>query len=142
MAQDHHLVQIIKKYYHGCSTADVELMKSTFTDDVVHYFTHHAPIRGAEELATYWAKMQPRINATWICDHALVQGDECVIEWTMPWTPPTGKPETMRGSEWYIFRGDKIAEIRAYYLNRHLPYEHPNFELRDFPYEERNYLVI
>ncbi len=46
-------VTTIKRYYHGCSTADRSLMISTFTDDVVHYFTHHGPIRGAENLADY-----------------------------------------------------------------------------------------
>ena len=142
MSQEHPFIQTIKKYYHGCSTADVELMKSTFTADVVHYFTDHAPIRGAASLAAYCAKMQPRIQATWICDHAIVQGDECVIEWTMTWTPPTGKAEAMRGAEWYIFRENKIAEIRAYYMNRHLPYEQPNFELQDFPYAERDYTLL
>ena len=142
MLQEHAYVATIKKYYHGCSTADVESMKSTFTSDVVHYFTHHAPIRGAHTLASYWAKMQPRIQATWTCDHAIVQAGECVIEWTMQWTPPSGQAELMRGAEWYIFRGEKIAEIRAYYINRHLPYEQANFELEEFPYAERDYSVL
>lgn len=143
MAEEHAYVSTIKRYYQGCSTADRELMTSTFTDDVVHYFTHHAPIRGAENLAAYWAKMQPRIKATWLVDHALVQGDEVVIEWTMRWTvSETAKPELMRGAEWYIFCGEKIAEIRAYYINRHLPYTQPNFELEDFPYAEREYTVL
>ena len=44
MSQEQTYVATIKEYYRGCSTVDVELMKSTFTDDVVHYFTHHAPI--------------------------------------------------------------------------------------------------
>lgn len=142
MTREHAYVHTIKTYYRGCSAPDVELMKSTFTDDVVHYFTHHAPIRGADALATYWAKMQPRIKATWTCDHALVQGDECVIEWTMRWTPPTGVPELMRGAEWYVFRGGKIAEIRAYYINRHLPYAQDSFELEGFPYAARAYTPL
>lgn len=143
MVQEHPYVTTIKRYYQGCNTADVELMISTFTDDVVHYFTHHAPIRGAKPLATYWAKMQPRIQAVWSVDHAIVHGDEAVIEWTMRWTPPeTGKPELMRGAEWYLFQGGRIAEIRAYYINRHLPYTHPHFELHEFPYAERGYTVL
>ena len=143
MPEEHTFVDTIKRYYEGCSTANPELMMSTFTDDVVHYFTHHKAIRGAENLATYWAKMQPRIKATWLVDHALLQGDEVVIEWTMRWTAPeTDKPELMRGAEWYIFRGERIAEIRAYYINRHLPYKQPNFELEGFPYAERDYTVL
>ena len=139
MSNKHRYVDLIETYYRGCNNADAALMKSTFCDDVVHYFTHHPPIEGAENLASYWVKMQPRIEAEWRLDHALVQGDECVIEWTMSWNAPTGERELIRGAEWYVFRDDKIAEIRAYYLNRHLPYEGENFELDGFPYQARNY---
>jgi len=83
MSQEHPYVTTIKRYYHGCNTADIELMKSTFTEDVVHYFTHHKPIRGADALAMYWAKMQPRVGGVWTVDHAVGQEDEVVIEWTM-----------------------------------------------------------
>ena len=58
MSQEHPFVQTIKQYYQGCSTADVELMKSTFTDDVVHYFTHHAP----SEAQNPWLVIGPRCN--------------------------------------------------------------------------------
>lgn len=143
MSQDHPHIEIIKKYYHGCNTADAELIKSTFTDDVIHYFTHHKSIRGANELATYWVKMQPRVNGFWIVDHALVQGDEAVIEWTMRWTPgEQQKPQLVRGAEWYVFRDGLIAEIRAYYMNPRLPYLFTNFELEDFPYKKREFYTL
>lgn len=142
MNQAHPFIDTIRDYYLGCSSADEALMKSAFTDDVVHYFTQHPPIVGADALASYWLKMQPRIEASWYCDHALIQGDECVIEWTMKWRAPTGNKELMRGAEWYIFRDGKIAEIRAYYLNRHQPYERENFELDEFPYQARGYEVL
>ena len=139
MTNDHRYVALIKTYYDGCNKADAAQMKSTFCADVVHYFTHHPPIEGAENLANYWVKMQPRINAEWRLDHAVIQGDECVIEWTMSWTSPLNQRELIRGAEWYVFRDEKIAEIRAYYLNRHLPYERDNFELDGFDYAARDY---
>lgn len=139
MPEKHPYIELIETYYQGCNQADATLMLSTFCDDVVHYFTHHPPIEGAQNLANYWMKMQPRINAQWQLDHAIVQGDECVIEWTMSWISPAQQRELIRGAEWYVFRGDKIAEIRAYYLNRHIPYEHENFELEGFPYSARSY---
>ena len=142
MSEQHPFVQTINKYYRGCSSANIELMKETFTDDVVHYFTHHAPIRGAQNLAEYWAKMQPRIQAVWTCDHALVDGRQCVIEWTMSWVAPGNAKEMIRGAEWYVFRDDRISEIRAYYINRHLPYDRANFELDGFPYEDRGYTTL
>ena len=143
MSQEHPYITTIKRYYQGCNTADVELMKSTFTEDVVHYFTHHKPIRGAEALAMYWAKMQPRVGGVWTVDHAIVQEDEVVIEWTMQWTPPgQKKPQLIRGAEWYVFRDGRIAEVRAYYLNPRLPYMRTSFELEDFPYAKRSYYAL
>ena len=140
MKPDHTYIKTIETYYEGCNTADSALMKSTFCDDVVHYFTHHPPISGAEDLAGYWEKMQPRIKGAWHLDHAIVSEPECVIEWTMVWEAPNGERELIRGAEWYEFRGEKISEIRAYYLNRHMPYERSNFELDGFPYQQREYI--
>jgi ketosteroid isomerase-like protein len=143
MLPDHPHIETIQRYYHGCNTADAALITSTFTDDVVHYFTHHAPIRGAATLAGYWVKMQPRVHGKWVVDHALVQGDEAVIEWTMRWTPASQqKPQLVRGAEWYVFRNNLIAEIRAYYLNPRLPYMFTNFELEKFPYAKREYYTL
>lgn len=142
MSSEHPFIATIKRYFHGCSIADANIIKSTFCDDVVHYFTHHPPIEGADALAGYWVKMQPRIKGTWVVDHGIVQGSECVVEWTMRWSAPDGNEELMRGSEWYIFHDDKLAEIRAYYLNRHLPYERSNFELDAFPYSTRGYETL
>ena len=72
-------------------------------------------------------------------NHALVEEPEAVIEWSMRWVPDaTGKPELLRGSEWYLFDGGRIAEIRSYHNNFHL--QHPdNRQLRDFDYQVRGY---
>lgn len=137
---DHPHLQTIARYYRGCSSADTALMLSTFTADVVHYFTHHPPVRGAPALAHYWSSMQPKIGATWTLDHGIVQGDEAVIEWSMRWTPPGGGAvEMMRGAEWYQFADGLIAEIRAYYFNPRAPYPQTDFELLDFDYAGRGY---
>jgi len=136
---EHPHVSTIRRYYAGCNAPDVALMRSTFTDDVVHYFVDHAPVHGSEGLAMYWAKVVPRTQASWTLDHAIVQGDEAVIEWSMRWTPAnTGRPELLRGTEWYRFRDGKIAEIRSYHCNPHLTGP-ANFELHGFPYAARGY---
>ena len=135
----HLYIDTIKRYYEGCNTANVELMLSTFTDDVVHYFVDHGAVQGATGLANYWAKVGPRTHANWQLDHAIVDEPEAVIEWSMRWTPhQTGEPELLRGSEWYIFRDDKIAEIRSYHNNFYLQ-DRANRELHDFDYKGRGY---
>ena len=137
-----HPLDLIRRYYAGCNTADRAAMQATFCEDVVHYFTHHAPVRGAAALAGHWARMQPRIAGNWTVDHGIAQGDQAVIEWTLRWTPSGGAPELMRGAEWYRLRGGRIAEIRAYYLNRHAPFERRHFELDGFDYAGRGYPVL
>ena len=44
---------------------------------------------------------------------------------------------TMRGSEWYVMREFKIAEIRAYLIDDDIK----DTELAGFPYSERGYLA-
>ncbi|MFT6810104.1 MAG: hypothetical protein ACJA01_003347 [Saprospiraceae bacterium] len=135
----HRYIEIIHTYYRGCNTADVDLMMSTFTDDVVHYFVDHSAVRSALGLATYWAKIAPRTQSNWELDHALVQEPEAVIEWSMRWLQ-TGVSELLRGSEWYLFQDDKIAEIRSYHNNFYLQ-DVRNRELRDFNYTDREYRI-
>ena len=135
----HPHIDTIQRYYRGCNTADVELMTSTFTEDVVHYFVDHEPVRGAEGLAAFWAKVGPRTRARWRLDHALAHADEAVIEWCMHWTPVgSEEPEVLRGTEWYLFRDGRIAEIRSYHNNWHL-HDPANASLRGFDYEGRGY---
>ena len=135
----HRYIDLIKRYYDGCNTADFELMMSTFTPDIVHYFVDHGAVRGAEGLANYWVKVGPRTKAHWRLDHTVIQEPEAVIEWNMTWTPPaSGVPEILRGSEWYLFDDDKIAEIRSYHNNPHLQ-NAKNNALWDFDYESRGY---
>lgn len=138
----HRFIDLINTYYQGCNSSDVDLMMSTFTDDVVHYFVDHSAVRGARELANYWSKVAPKTQANWVLDHALVQEPEAVIEWSMSWVPAqTGELQLLRGSEWYVFKEDKIAEIRSYHNNYYL-HSPANAELHDFDYAGRGYRLI
>lgn len=135
-------LDVIRRYYDGCNAGDVEAMRATFTDDVVHYFLApnpgSAPVAGAEHLARYWRTVQRAIGGRWVVDHGLVCGDEAVIEWTLCWNPPGGsKRVATRGSEWFRFAGGRIAEIRAYHqqLDR-------TTELEAFDYAARGYSLL
>ena len=123
---NHPYEDTIRLYYVGCSTGDIDLMKSTFAPDVTHYFTDHEPVTGAETLADYWASFNTKEQkAEWTVDRFMVSGDEAVIEWTMISTiMEEGRKEMLRGAEWYQFREGRIAEIRATFVGfqniRHL----------------------
>lgn len=45
--RSHPYIDTIETYYQGCNTADIELMMSTFCDDVAHYFVDHTAVRGS-----------------------------------------------------------------------------------------------
>jgi ketosteroid isomerase-like protein len=133
-------LEVIRRYYDGCSTGDVEAMCATLNEDVVHFFlapnVGSAPVRGAEHLARYWRKVAAMIEARWVVDHCLAGEREAVIEWTMFWKP-TGAAQRVatRGAEWFTFAEDgRIAEIRSYYQQRQ-----ETTGLDGFPYAARGY---
>jgi ketosteroid isomerase-like protein len=133
-------LDVVRRYYDGCSAGDVAAMRATLADDVVHYFlapnVGSAPVRGGEHLARYWRKVAGTIEARWVVDHALVGDGETVIEWTMFWRPQgAGARVATRGAEWFVFAPDgRIAEIRSYYQQRP-----ETTELDGFPYGARGY---
>ncbi len=133
-------VALVLKYFDGCNTGDVEQLKSTLADDVVHYFLPqiHPPIRGAEHLAKYWRKFKQVYAPTWKIDHTLASGDEVVSEWSCAYTlPSNGSRKIFRGTEWYVLRGGRIAEVRAYYQYD----ESRDCQLNGFSYTDRGYLA-
>lgn len=132
-------LELITRYYDGCSAGDVEAMTATLHPDVVHWFLApnigSVPVRGAAHLARYWRKVAAMIEARWVVDHCLTGEHEAVIEWTMFWRPD-GAAERIatRGAEWFTFADGLIVEIRSYYQQR----LHTT-ELDGFPYVERGY---
>jgi len=133
-------VALVLRYFDGCNTGDVEQLKSTLADDVVHYFLPqvHPPIRGAEHLARYWRKFKQVYGPTWKIDHTLASGDEVVSEWSCAYTlPSNGSRKIFRGTEWYVVGCERIAEVRAYYQYD----ESRDCQLNGFPYADRSYLA-
>jgi len=139
--EDHAHLERIRTYLKGCNTSDVDLIKSTFAPDVVHYFTTREPVQGAETLADHWREYQAGDSlTTWTLDHGIVEGDEAVIEFSAIEKFKDGRPsEILRGAEWYKFREGKIVEIRAYY---HWVAGKPISELVNFPYTKRGYQTL
>ena len=71
-------------------------------------------------------------------DHIIASGDEVVNEWSCLWTPPGSRLRLMaRGTEWYVMRDGRIAEIRAYFIAD----SGADAELTTFPYAQRGYLL-
>ena len=134
-------IEVVRKYFDGCNSGDLAVLLSTLTPDVVHFFlpARFPPIRGAEHLARYWRKYKVALDPVWSVDRIIARGDEAVSEWSCIWTPKGAQTRLMlRGSEWYVMRGGKIAEVRAYFMHD----DHGNTELTGFPYGDRGYLTL
>lgn len=132
-------ISVVLKYFDGCNTGDLDDLVDTLAPEVIHYFLpqQFKPIQGAQHLARYWRKFKVLLNPNWKIDHIIAQGNEVVSEWSCLWTPEgTGVRRMMRGSEWYLMREDRIAEVRAYFGYS----DKFNTELAGFPYGARGYL--
>jgi hypothetical protein len=133
-------ISVVLKYFDGCNSGDLGDLLNTLDPDVIHYFLpqQFKPIQGAQHLAKYWRKFKVLLNPTWKIDHIIAQDNEVVSEWSCLWTPEgTDLRIMMRGSEWYLMREDRIAEVRAYFGYS----DKFNTELTGFPYGARDYLA-
>jgi ketosteroid isomerase-like protein len=134
-------IEVIRKYFDGCNSGNLDDLLSTLAPDVCHYFlpSSYPPIRGAEHLARHWRKFKQVLNSVWAIDRILAQEGEVVSEWSCIWSPPESRERLInRGTEWYIMRDRRIAEIRAYFIANPAS----SSELATFPYAERGYLMI
>ena len=131
--------EVVLSYFDGCNTGELSDLLPTLDPDVVHYFLpdRFKPIHGAEHLAKYWRKFKILLNPTWKIDHIIAQRDEVVSEWSCLWTPEgTDQRLMFRGTEWYVLRSGRIAEVRAYFAFS----DSHTTGLTGFPYGDRGYL--
>lgn len=134
-------VAVVRRYFDGCNSGDLTVLLGTLTKDVIHYFLDpkFPPIRGAEHLANYWRKYKAVLDPVWSIDRIVAQSDEVVSEWSCIWTPREAKGRILtRGSEWYVMREARIAEVRAYFVGN----DAATTELVGFPYGERGYPIL
>jgi ketosteroid isomerase-like protein len=132
-------IAVVRRYYEGCNSGDLAVLQGTLTEDVVHYFLSHTfpTVRGAEHLARFWRKFQVVLRPVWRIDEIIAHGDRVVSEWSCLWEPGEGARVMSRGTEWYILRDGRIAEVRAYFQATEIA----DSELVDFPYVGRGYLM-
>jgi ketosteroid isomerase-like protein len=137
MASD--LLEHVKGYYDALSRGDADEVASYFTDDATHYYTRLGPHHGRQiaENAELGVK---HLDAQWVFEHGIDDGNEAVIEWSMAWTDPkSGKRRLDRGTEWFRFREGKICEVRAYH---HSDEKNRSGDLLGFDHAGRGYTTI
>jgi ketosteroid isomerase-like protein len=109
------LLEHVRSYYAALDTGDADRIAAHFTDDAVHYYTRLGPHRG-REIAEHAAWAVANIEARWVLENGLDDGEQAAIEWTMTWRDPrSGERRLDRGAELFSFRDGLISEVRAYH---------------------------
>ena len=130
----------VRSYYEALNTGDPELVASHFTDDAVHYYTRLGPHRGARTIGEHTRWAVETLGGQWFVENGIEEGDQACIEWTMTWREPeSGERRLDRGSEWFLFRDGKIAEVRAYF---HIGPRNRSGDLIGFVHAGRGHTVL
>jgi ketosteroid isomerase-like protein len=130
----------VQAYYEDLNTGDAAAVAAHFTEDATHYYTRLGPHEGAETIGGFAALGVSSIDAQWYIENLIEQGDQVAIEWTMTWRDPkSGEKRLDRGTEWFLIRDGKIAEVRAYH---HGGKKNPQGDLLGFDHEGRGYRML
>ena len=133
-------VDHIRSYYEALNSGDAERVAAHFTEDATHYYTRLGPHEGAETIGQMTDLAVKSIEARWFVENAIEEGDQAAIEWTMTWRDPkSGERRLDRGTEWFLFRDGRIAEVRAYH---HGGKKNPQGDLLGFDHKGRGYTVL
>lgn len=133
-------VDHIRSYYEALNSGDAERVAAHFTEDATHYYTRLGPHEGAETIGQMTDLAVKSIEAQWFVENAIEEGDQAAIEWTMTWRDPkSGEKRLDRGTEWFLFRDGRIAEVRAYH---HGGPKNPSGDLLGFDHEGRGYTML
>ena len=134
------LLDHVRSHYEALNTGDPERVAAHFTDDAVHYYTRLGPHRGARTIGEHTKWAVENIAGQWKLENGIESGDEACIEWSMTWRDPkTGEPRLDRGTEWFLFRDGKIAEVRAYH---HSDEQNRSGDLLGFDHAGRGHTVL
>jgi ketosteroid isomerase-like protein len=130
----------VRAYYQDLNTGEEAAVSAHFTEDATHYYTRLGPHEGAGTIGNYAALGVSTIDAQWYIENLIEQGDQVAIEWTMTWRDPkSGAQRLDRGTEWFLIREGKIAEVRAYH---HGGKKNPQGDLLGFDHEGRGYRML
>ena len=123
----------IRADFASCNAGDPDEIAAHFSDDAVIWDTNHAPVRTAAGIGAFWHRIRQQWQgARWAVERVVSDGESAAIEWAMMGRGPDG-PFRFRGSEHYAFDGDRIAEIRQYWI---FDRERLDTGLVDYPYPD------
>jgi hypothetical protein len=131
----------VKAYYRDLNTGHPDKVARHFHPSANHYYTRLKPNLSAQEIGDLTEQGVKHLDASWHLEHAIEQGNEVVIEWTMLWRDPRhdGVKRLDRGTEWFQVEDGLIREVRAYH---HSDENNRQGDLVGFDNAERGYTVL
>jgi SnoaL-like protein len=131
----------VKAYYRDLNTGDPEKVARHFKREARHYYTRLGPHTSGREIGEITEQGVRHLDASWHLEHAIEQGGEVVIEWTMLWCDPRhdGDRRLDRGTEWFRIEDGLIAEVRAYH---HSDASNRQGNLLGFDHAARGYTTL
>jgi hypothetical protein len=131
----------VKAYYRDLNTGNTEKVARHFHPSANHYYTRLGPNLSAQEIGDQTEQGVKHLDASWHLEHAIEQGNEVVIEWTMLWRDPRhdGVERLDRGTEWFRVEDGLIREVRAYH---HSDPKNRQGDLVGFDHAGRGYTML
>jgi len=131
----------VRAYYRDLNTGDPDKVSRHFKPNANHYYTRLGPNQSARAIGEVTEQGVKHLDGSWHLEHAIEQGDEVVIEWTMLWCDPGhgGVKRLDRGTEWFRLEDGLIAEVRAYH---HSDHKNRQGDLLGFDHEGRGYTTL
>jgi SnoaL-like domain len=131
----------VRAYYRDLNTGNAERVARHFHPSANHYYTRLGPNLSANEIGDTTEQGVKLLDGSWHIEHAIEQGNEVVIEWTMLWRDPRhdGVKRLDRGTEWFRVEDGLIREVRAYH---HSDAKNRQGDLIGFDHAGRGYTVL
>jgi hypothetical protein len=131
----------VRAYYRDLNTGDVEKVARHFQPAANHFYTRMEPQLSAQRIGELTEQGVKLLDASWHLEHAIEQGNEVVIEWTMLWRDPRhdNVQRLDRGTEWFRIEDGLIAEVRAYH---HSDARNRQGDLVGFDHAGRGYTTL
>jgi len=97
------------------TSRDANAVANGFTEDCIGRF-NCTELRGREQIRAFFAERFPRFSHSYKCVKTLrsINGNVLGVTWHSTWEDPvTKKPMQGRGTEFWVMRGDLVAQWDA-----------------------------
>jgi ketosteroid isomerase-like protein len=120
MSEKPDLIELVNIFFDRAREGDFETLEAMMTDDIVITESPSLPFagvyKGKNALRELYGKIMPMLKIANVEQYNLMLGETSVC-CQVNLVPGDNPEETIELMEMYVFRGDKLCEIKPYYFN-------------------------